>query len=130
MLLTASLDRPPRRKPQANAALGGLSRHLVVNARVPDEIHMNEWPLIMTTCGFPLPGLKPHGIQGVRHLVVGAVLCFVLLEKIPNVFDHLIANLYSHALLGDGLKQSPQHDLAPVPVLVAPEIRGDASELI
>jgi hypothetical protein len=48
----------PRRRPQANAALGGLSGHLVVNAWVPDEVDMNKWPLIMPIRRLPLPGLK------------------------------------------------------------------------
>src|SRR5512140_2345721 len=99
MLATASLNGGLGGKAPTWAASGRLACDAVVYRRVPDEVYVKHGPEIVAGFSLFLPGLEPCSIERPPNFIARTVLRRVNVKQVADVFDHLIADLDSHALL-------------------------------
>ncbi len=84
----------------------GLARYTMVDLRVPDEINVKHRSEVVPCFDLPLAMLPGGHRSSARAIsLTGTVLGRVEVEQVAEVFDHLIADLHSHALLRNGLEQ-------------------------
>src|SRR5260370_14928904 len=130
MLPARSLDRCLGRKAEADFLSCASARNPMMDLRVPNEVNMQQRPQIMAFLCLSLPRRHSMGVKHIDNLTLRVVLGGVGPKQVLKVFDHLKANLHSHALLRDRLEQRPQHHLAAVALLIAGEVGSNAPDLI
>src|SRR5438105_1741589 len=130
VLAPTPLDGSLRGEAEVEIAPARLAYDPMMNDRIPDQIHIQEWTEVMSGACFSPPRLEPCGVENRSNLMRRAVLGFIRFKQIAQIFDYLIAYLHSQALFVNGLEQCSQHQLATISIFVASEIRTNASDSV
>src|SRR6266581_222825 len=93
---------------------------------IPDEVHVQEWPSVMTGGLLRPPSLYAKLVQSTCLRMFRLLVGGVLVEQTTEVLQYLVPKLHSHALLRDRSQQGSQHQLAPVTTGIRSKIRSQA----
>ena len=101
-----------------------------MNARVPDEVHMQ--PVLEEEAAVLLlpPHPEPVGIERHHLRLLGPLFVNVAVQKIAQMFGNLVAELNAHADVGNAAEERLKHRLVLVAVAIRGKVSEDASQLV